>query len=227
MKTIYIVGAGGHGRVVADIARLNDYNDIRFLDDAVNPDLKDRYVVAGTTQLLAQVSPGVAFIAVGDNYVRERLFRQAEALGWQLPNLVYPKAVVADSVVLEKGIVVMAGAVVNPDAVIEEGCIINTGATVDHDDRIGAFSHISVGAHLAGTVQVGRHAWIGAGSVVKNNCRIAEGTVVGAGAVVVKNIEEAGVYIGVPAKRMKSIAYRGGVLAANADCFYRFSQLVA
>lgn len=199
MKTIYIVGAGGHGRVVADIARLNGYDDIRFLDDAEHPDLKERYVLAGTTRLLSQVSPGVVFIAVGDNYVRERLFRQAEALGWQLPNLVHPKAVVADSVVLGKGIVVMAGAVVNPDAVIEEGCIINTGATVDHDDRIGAFSHISVGAHLAGTVQVGGHGFIGAGAVVKNNCRIAEGTVVGAGAVVVKNIEKAGVYIGVPA----------------------------
>ena len=227
MKTIYIVGAGGHGRVVADIARLNEYNDIRFLDDAVNPDLKDRYVVAGTTQLLAQVSPGDAFIAVGDNYVRERLFRQAEALGWQLPNLVHPKAVVADSVVLGKGIVVMAGAVVNPDAVIEDGCIINTGATVDHDDRIGEFSHVSVGAHLAGTVQVEGHAWIGAGAVVKNNCRIAEGTLVGAGVVVVKNIAEVGVYIGVPARIMKAISYRGGVLAANADWFYRFSQLVA
>ena len=227
MKTIYIVGAGGHGRVVADIARLNGYDDSRFLDDADHPDLKERYVLAGTTQLLSQVSPGVAFIAVGDNYVRERLFRQAEALGWQLPNLVHPKAVVADSAVLGKGIVVMAGAVVNPDAVIEDGCIINTGATVDHDDRIGAFSHISVGVHLAGTVQVERHAWIGAGAVVKNNCRIAEGTVVGVGAAVVKNIEETGVYVGIPAKRMKSISYRGGVLAANADCFYRFSQLVA
>lgn len=210
MKTLYIVGAGGHGRVVADIAWLNGYDDIQFLDDAEHPDLKGRYVWAGTTQLLSQLPPGNVFIAVGDDYVRERLCRQAEALGWQLPNLVHPKAVVADSAVLGKGIVVMAGAVLNPDAVVEDGCIVNTGATVDHDDYIGAFSHISVGAHLAGTVQVGRHVWIGAGAVVKNNCRIATGTIVGAGAVVVKNIEEAGVYVGVPAKLMKSIHYRGG-----------------
>lgn len=200
MKTIYIVGAGGHGRVVADIARLNGYDDIRFLDDAVNLDLKERYVLAGTTQLLSQVSPGAAFIAVGDSYVRERLFRQAEALGWQLPNLVHPKAVVADSAVLGKGIVVMAGAVVNPDAVIEDGCIINTGASVDHDDRIGGFSHISVGAHLAGMVTIGQHVWIGIGAVVRNNCFIVDNCLIGAGAAVVKNIDISGVYIGIPAK---------------------------
>lgn len=227
MKTLYIVGAGGHGRVVADIARLNGYDDIRFLDDAEHPDLKERYVLVGTTQLLSQLPPGAVFIAVGDNYMRERLFRQAEAMSWQLPSLVHPKAVVANSVVLGKGVVVMAGAVVNPDAVIEDGCIINTGATVDHDDRIGAFSHVSVGAHLAGTVRVGRHVWIGAGAIVKNNCSIASNCVVGAGAVVVKNIEDAGVYVGVPAKLMKSINYRGGVVAANAEYFYRFSQLSA
>lgn len=205
MKTIYIVGAGGHGRVVADIARLNGYDDIRFLDDAEHPDLKKRYVLAGTTQLLAQVSPGVAFIAVGDNYVRERLFRQVEALGWQLPNLVHPKAVIADSVVLGKGIVVMAGAVVNPDAVIEDGCIINTGATVDHDDRIGEFSHLSVGAHLAGMVTIGQHVWIGIGAVVRNNCFIVDDCLIGAGAVVVKNIDMSGVYIGIPAKLIPAI----------------------
>lgn len=199
MKTLYIVGAGGHGRVVADIARLNGYDDIRFLDDAKNLELQ-RYVVVGSTALLSQVSPGEVFIAVGDNFVRERLFHQAEELGWQLPNLVHPKAVVADSVVLGKGIVVMAGAVVNPDAVIEDGCIINTGATVDHDNHIGGFSHVSVGAHLAGTVYIENHVWIGAGAVVKNNCYIVKGAVVGAGGVVVKNIEEAGVYVGVPVK---------------------------
>lgn len=226
MKTLYIVGAGGHGRVVADIARLNGYDDIRFLDDAKHPELK-RYVVVGTTDVLSQVPPGEVFIAVGDNFVRDRLFHQAEAMGWQLSNLIHPKAVLADSVTLGKGVVVMAGTVINPDAVIEDGCIINTGATVDHDDCIGAFSHISVGAHLAGTVRVGRHVWIGAGVIVKNNCSIASNCVAGAGAVVVKNIEDAGVYVGVPARLMKSINYRGGVVAANAEYFYRFSQLSA
>ena len=223
MKTLYIVGAGGHGRVVADIARLNGYDDIRFLDDAEHPELK-RYVVVGSTEVLSRVSPGEVFIAVGDNFVRERLFHQAEELGWQLPKLIHPKAVLADSVTLGKGVAVMAGAVVNPDAVIEDGCILNTGATVDHDDCIGAFSHVSVGAHLAGTVRVGRHVCIGAGAVVKNNCSITSNCVVGAGAVVVKNIEDAGVYVGVPVKLMKTINYRGGVVAANAEYFYRFSQ---
>ena len=61
MKTLYIVGAGGHGRVVADIARLNGYDDIRFLDDAEHPELK-RYVVAGSTEVLSRVSPGEVFI---------------------------------------------------------------------------------------------------------------------------------------------------------------------
>lgn len=203
MKTLYIVGAGGHGRVVADIARLNGYDEIRFLDDAEHPELK-RYVVTGSTDLLSQVSPREVFIAVGDNFVRERLFHQAEKLGWQFPNLIHPKAVLADSVTLGKGVAVMAGAVVNPDAVIEDGCIINTGATVDHDDCIGMFSHISVGAHLAGTVTIGAGVFIGAGAVVINNICILGKAVIGAGAVVVSNIRSSGTYVGVPAKLIKN-----------------------
>lgn len=203
MKTLYIVGAGGHGRVVADIARLNGYDEIRFLDDAEHLELK-RYVVTGSTDLLSQVSPREVFIAVGDNFVRERLFHQAEKLGWQLPNLIHPKAVLADSVTLGKGVAVMAGAVVNPDAVIEDGCIINTGATVDHDDCIGMFSHISVGAHLAGTVTIGAGVFIGAGAVVINNICIVGKAVIGAGAVVVSNIRYSGTYVGVPAKLIKN-----------------------
>ncbi|SEI90229.1 transferase hexapeptide (six repeat-containing protein) [Lachnospiraceae bacterium A10] len=194
MKKLIIVGASGHGKVVADIAKLNGYEEIVFVDD--NEDVKScsGYPVVGKTSDATNMT-GDKFVAIGNAEVRKRLSNLFDSV-----TLIHPDAVVAEGTIIGDGTVVMAGAVINPEVQIGRGCIINTCASVDHDCEIGDFVHVSVGAHLCGTVSIGDSTWIGAGVTVVNNVDICADTMIGAGAVVVKNIDKAGTYIGVPSK---------------------------
>lgn len=201
MKSIVIIGASGHGKVIADIAKNVGYEKITFLDDGRTGKVGD-YEIVGDSSLIDSFDADF-FVAIGNGIVRERISRMLEEKGKNIPTLVHPAAVVAESARLGCGTSVMAGAVINPDAVIGKGSIINTGSSVDHDCVIGEYNHISVGSHIAGSVVTDENVWIGAGATVSNNITICSNVLLGAGAVAVKNIEEAGTYIGVPAKIMK------------------------
>ena len=198
MNRLIIVGASGHGKVVADIARLNGYTDILFLDN--NSEIKNcaGHHVLGPDSMLSELN-GDVFIAVGNATVRKKLMEQySDRL---FPILIHPQAVVADSVKLGSGTVVMAGVVINPETTVGKGCIINTASSVDHDCDISDYVHVSVGAHVAGTVNIGEGTWVGAGAIISNNINVCENCMIGAGAVVITSITVEGTYIGVPAKR--------------------------
>lgn len=196
---LIIIGASGHGKVCADIAKLMGFKDIVFLDD--NPELTHcgRYPVVGSS-LKAFDIDGDIFVAVGSNGTRKRIIEKLPRE--RIVSLIHPSAVIADTVTIGDGTAIMAGAVINSDVVIGRGCIINTCSSIDHDSHIGDFVHISVGSHIAGTVRVGDNSFLCAGSIVKNNLSICCDTTVGAGAVVVKDIAVKGTYIGVPARQM-------------------------
>lgn len=200
MKTLGIIGASGHGKVVADIARKMGYEEIVFFDDNQEVNHCGVYPVVGATKDILQHNCD-AFVAIGNPGVRSRLMEQLEQSQKTLPVLVHPNAVVAEDVQLGLGTVVVAGAVVNPGAKIGKGCIINTCSSVDHDCVIGDYVHVAVGAHVAGTVQIQHHTWVGAGTTVSNNVNICANCMIGAGAVVCKSIMEEGTYVGVPAKK--------------------------
>lgn len=202
MKQLVIIGASGHGKVVADIAKKNGYGPIVFLDD--NEAVKDcgGYAVAGKCCSFTDYDCDI-FVAIGNPTVREKFLKELEKHGKNIPVLVHPGAIVAENSAIGNGTVIAAGAVVNPCAVIGKGCIINTCASVDHDCAVADYVHVSVGAHVAGTVSIGLRTWIGAGATVSNNVNICADTMVGAGAVVVKDILEKGTYVGVPARKIK------------------------
>ncbi len=198
MKELIIIGASGHGRVVADIAREAGYTSIQFLDDDSTLTVCGEYSVVGNCDRMT-VFDCDFIVAIGNAAIRRMMQERLERNGKVLATLIHPSAVVAKDVRLGTGTVVMAGVVINPGVVIGKGCIINTCSSVDHDCLVGDYVHISVGAHLAGTVHIGMETWIGAGATVSNNISIIEKCVVGAGAVVVRDIKEQGTYIGVPA----------------------------
>jgi len=193
-----IIGASGHGKVVADIALKCGYTDIFFLDD--NKSLKNcgRWPVIGGTETSFE---GDIFVAIGNATLRREFFEKFSNMN--IVTLIHPNAVIAEDVIIGKGSVVMAGAVINSSSIIGEGCIINTCSSVDHDCFIGNYTHISVGAHLCGTVNVGETSWISAGSCVINNISICSRTIIGAGSVVINDILSPGTYIGIPAKKLK------------------------
>lgn len=197
-KRLIIIGASGHGKVVADIAMLKGYREIVFLDDNETIKTCGKYPVVGKTNDLTCFD-GDVFVGIGNANIRKSLM--ARYCDRTFPVLVHPSAVIAEDVVLGIGTVVMAGAVVNSGTTIGKGCIINTCSSVDHDCTIEDYVHVSVGSHISGTVVIGDSTWIGAGVTVSNNVNICSGCMIGAGAVVVKNINEVGTYIGVPARK--------------------------
>lgn len=201
MKKIAIIGASGHGKVVADIALKNHYTDCIFLDDNVNVKSCGHYPVVGTSDDFIHYPDRDFIVAIGNCEIRSRIQNKLLRAGVNVATLIHPAAIIADDVKVGRGSVVMAGAVINPFATIGEGVIINTCASVDHDSIIGDFVHVSVGANIAGTVVIGNQTWIGVNAAVSNNITICDRCMIGAGAVVVKDIDCPGTYIGVPAKK--------------------------
>ena len=204
-KRLVIIGASGEGKVSADIAlKLQKYNEILFLDDDINIKECMGFPVVGKSQDAEQYINGTDFfVAIGNGKIRKEVIEQLQDIKATITTLIHPAAVIGSRVSIGRGTVVMAGAVINPDSRIGQGCIINTCASVDHDCNIGDYVHVSVGAHACGTVQVGENTWIGAGATISNNLTVCSNCMIGVGAVVVKDIEKAGTYVGVPAKRVK------------------------
>ena len=201
MNSLVIVGASGHGKVIADIAEKNGYSDIVFLDD--NPAIKvcGQYRVVGGREEAKDYKHADFVVAIGNATIRRKIQTELCEMGLHIVTLIHPAAVIASNVKIGVGTVIMAGAVVNPCTEIGRGCIINTCASVDHDCQIGDYVHVSIGAHVAGTVTIKDNTWIGAGAIVINNIEIVEDCMIGAGAVVVHQIESSGTYVGVPARK--------------------------
>lgn len=205
---VFLYGSGGHAKVVLDILRLRETAVVALLDDdesRTNMDVMGTPVVhaaqALETLLYRNVLYGV--IAIGDNRIRMEKATLIRNKGYELLTAAHPAAVVADSVVLGAGTVVMAGVVVNWDAQIGENVILNTGCTVDHDCIIGQGAHISPGVNLGGNVTVGERTHIGIGSAVLPGVTIGADTIVGGGAVVIHDLPGGVTAVGVPARVIK------------------------
>lgn len=203
MKKLVIIGAGGHGKVVADAAAKSGYEEIVFLDDG-NVSLAGKRSVVGTSKDYEKYLMDSDFVvAIGNNAVRERIQNMLAQAGARIATIIHPDAVIGEDVVVGQGTVVMAGVIVNSGSNIGRGVILNTCCSVDHDNKIGDFCHISVGTHLAGTVTVGRRSFIGIGACVINNVEICDDCIIGAGAVVIRDVPESCTAVGNPAKTIK------------------------
>lgn len=213
-KGLLIIGASGHGKVVADVAlKMNKWKYIAFLDqDETIKSSLDIDVIDRSENAFKYIKDYDIFVAIGNNATREKVLEELISLGASVPVLTHPSAILGKLVEVGIGTVIMAGAVINCCTKIGKGCIINTGATIDHDNIIGDYVHISPGAHLAGTVSVGKGTWIGIGSAVINNISITGNCLIGAGAVVTRDIMEPDTYVGVPARKIKGVNPRGSDL---------------
>lgn len=201
---IIIIGASGHGKVVADIAKLNSYKEILFLDDDNSKKTNGKYTVAGTTKDIESYIEEYDFIVgIGNNSIRKRITNELLKLGITQTVLIHPSAVTDETVSIGKGTVVMANAVINAESIIGSSCIINTATTIDHDCVIKDYVHVSPGVHIAGTVNVEEESWLGIGSTVINNINIGRKCIIGASGLVNKDIEEPGTYVGIPVRKVK------------------------
>lgn len=206
MKSLVLVGAGGHARSVADVARAAG----RRLAGCIAPGPADADlppVLGGDDWLDRPEARGHEFVvAAGQTAapdLRRRLYDTLLARSLPLAQLRSPAACVSDTAALGPGTVVHHRAVVGPGARVGANCIVNTGAIVEHDARVGDHTHVSTGAIVNGGTRIGSGCMLGSGSVVLQGVRVGDGVVIGAGAVVARDIGEPGVYAGVPARRIK------------------------
>ncbi|NYT64555.1 acetyltransferase [Alcaligenaceae bacterium] len=188
-KTLIIIGAGGHGKAVAEAAIVSGLaQNIEFIDDTYPKQLNvGAWPIVSSTDLLSTMSWGnrPVIVAIGSQAVRARLVQQLIDLGANLTTVVHPKAWVSEQASVGVGTAIMAGAIVGTGAIIGQAVIVNANATVDHDCTLGNYAHLGVGVQLAGGVNVGDEAWLQAGVCAGYRVCIPTGAVVAPGTALV------------------------------------------
>lgn len=203
MKRLAILGASGHGKVIADAALLSEWDDVVFYDDAWPSRKANGYwpVVGDTKALLENVGEidGV-IVAIGDNSIRQKKSFQLQQAALPLASVIHPTAIISKYSRVGKGCFIAASTVVNADSIIGDHAIINTAAVIEHDCYIGAACHISPSASLAGGVVVGERSWVGINATVRQLVKLGDDVIVGAGSVVIKDVQSGTTVVGNPAK---------------------------
>jgi sugar O-acyltransferase (sialic acid O-acetyltransferase NeuD family) len=210
--SLVILGAGGHGKVCAEIAFSKGcYDSISFSDDGMDRGTqilqwKVGYHDADLLQLdrvttefiigMGQITSGTA---------RERLYLWLQNRDIKIATLISSTALVSPSASIGMGTVVGHMALVQTSASISQNCIINSRALVEHDSSVGNHVHLATGSILNGNTTIGDRCLVGSGAIVNNGIKICSDTIIGAGAVVIEDIDQPGVYVGVPARKISHV----------------------
>ena len=208
-KDLIIIGAGGHAKVVLEIALENGWNVLGFVDKKITQNSLCGYPVLGTDEVLPSLLiKGIRHAAIGighvGNYqVRDNIFANLKKLGFDLPILIHPKACISKLAIIGEGSICATGCIVNTCARVGGNCIINSGAIIEHDVILGDNVHAAPASVILGDVQVGRNTFLGAGSVVLQGCTVGESVIVGAGSTVLKSVDDDLVIAGSPAHEIR------------------------
>lgn len=202
MSGLLIIGAGGHGKVVAETASLmGRWGQISFLDDHLQNEEVLGYPVIGGFGDIERYRQDYseAFVAIGDNRTRHHWIQLLQSFGYVLPTLIHPHSVVSRSAEINDATIVMSGVVINASTSIGIGCILNTCSSIDHDCSIRDGVHVSPGVHVCGSVSIGEYSWIGAGSTIINNISVGRNAIVAAGSTVTHHVQSGVMVAGTPA----------------------------
>ena len=189
-KKIAIIGAGGHGKVVGEIALLNQYKIINFFDNRANQIKEFPFTIIDNLDYLSDHHEDYDsfFVAIGENKLRFDMIEWLKKYNVNIVNLTHPKSTVSKFSSLGGGSCIMANAVVNPGCIIKEGVIINSSASVDHDCVIEDFAHISPNSTLSGGVKIGKFTHLGSGTSVHPKITIGNNVKIGVGSRIFKDI---------------------------------------
>lgn len=201
-KSAYVIGAGGHGKVIVRALLELGYRVAGFFDD--NKKLHGTTVfgvpVVGPIAKLEEMDHLPTAIAIGDNSLRHHITQQF-SLDWL--TVVDPRSIVDPAARLGHGTIVLPGAIIEVDCQLGDHVIVNTLASVAHDCRLDSFVHVGPGVHLAGNVTISTGAFLGIGAVAIPGISVGAWSVVGAGAAITRNLPDGIVAVGVPARVIK------------------------
>ena len=204
-KKLAVIGASGHGKVVADIAEELGF-DISFFDDACSEKTNiEHWVIRGALLDFLAVSDLYcgAVVAIGNAKIRENIFTKLHQLNINTPIIQHPSAKVSQYVSIGHGCVIMPGAIINAFSTIGNSCIINSNAVVEHDCNLDDFVHMCPSSAVAGGVTIGKRTWVGIGASIRQMLTVGADALIGAGSVVVNDIAAGATVAGVPAKVLK------------------------
>lgn len=197
---IAIIGAGGHGKVVAEILDRNGINTFNLIDDC--PNKIGTYVQGRPVLDFEKLAMFSCFhIAIGCNRTRKKIYLKQQ-LTSDFLSVVSCEAYIANTAIIKCGTLIAANSVVSVDSIVGIGCIINHGAIVEHDCRVGDFCHLAPNSTILGGACLGERVFLGSGAVVLPGVEIGDDVIIGAGAVVTSNIIDSCTVVGLPAKRI-------------------------
>jgi sugar O-acyltransferase (sialic acid O-acetyltransferase NeuD family) len=194
---LIIIGASGHGGVIADLADLLGYS-VCFWDDDISKKISN-YLVFQREKIVPENSSII--IGIGSNIIRKNISLEYENDSYV--SLIHPNSITSKNIEIGIGSVIVAGACINNGAFIGDHCIINTGVVVDHDCVINNFVHISPNATICGNVTVGNGSWVGAGAIIIQGIKVGKNVTIGAGSVIIKDIPDNATVVGNPGKIIK------------------------
>lgn len=200
--TIVVYGCGGHARsIVNTIHELCDSVEILLVDQ--NAKQGEMILGCKTVSEYELSETDCYIIAIGDNKTRSELYQKLNCdKKGRCISVISKHSCIGMDAVIGKGVFVGANAYIGPQAEIGNNTIINTGSIIEHEVKIGSHTHIAPHTTICGQAKVGNHVFCGAGTVVIDKISICDNAVIGAGAVVKENIADAGLYVGVPAKKV-------------------------
>lgn len=205
-KRLLVVGAGGHAKVVVEVARAAGWTPVAAVDRAGIGEVLG-VPIRGTDESIAPLWESgeidAALVAIGDNNLRHRLATRVRALECPTPSIVHPSALISPSARIDNGTVIMAGAIINASASVGRDCIVNTAAVIEHDCILGEAVHAAPRSVMGGSCSVGRLTLFGIGATARPGVRIGSQVVVGAGAAIVSDIPDGWVVGGTPARRIR------------------------
>ncbi|HCE45635.1 MAG TPA: hexapeptide transferase [Lentisphaeria bacterium] len=209
-KSIIVIGGGGHAKVLIGVLKkLKNFRIVGYTD------IKDKGEILGIkhlgddsvlSKLAVKNRTACAALGIGKTEkpdCRKSMIANLKKLGFRLPAIISPDAVVNEDVILGDATVVFDGVVVNSGSRIGCAVILNTNSTIEHDCTIGAFTHIAPGATLSGGVEIGENSFIGAGSTIIHGTKVTSNCIVGAGSVVIRNFIKPGTFVGNPARKIR------------------------
>lgn len=203
MRSLAVLGAGGHGRSVADAALQAGWREVVFFDDRLNngAQVGPWRVVGGREEFLRGTHKRTdRVVAIGENRLRLVALQELTELGAAAATVLHPRAIISPFAIVGPGSVILAGGIINAFAKLGRGCIVNTAATVDHDCEIEDGVHVGPGAHVAGEVRIRECSWVGIGACIRQRTVIGRDVTIGAGAAVVADVSDRDTVVGVPAR---------------------------
>ena len=199
MKEIYLIGAGGHCKIVIDlISYLDDYKICGIYDDKSNGNFCNIDIIGKVNDIENEESEREYFICIGNDNVRKDFSLKFNKLRWA--TLIHPTSIISKTAKIDDGTLVCAGSIIQTEVDIGKQCIINTGSIIDHESKIGNYCSICPKATLCGRVNIGEKTFVGAGAIIIQCKNIGNNCIIGAGSVIIRNLDDNLKVVGNPAR---------------------------